>query len=159
MYDTKHLCRGHLPDVLPDTSLGGLFTALLEGGRAAEVADFLLRCGVKPSNAALQAALQSGLYGGGAYSHGAATGGGGDVGGNGAHAVAPAHVMPYGLPPVRHAPGFEEYAAGSRSGKAHEAGFDAYMTGVHMAVVTSFCFGDWLACCSASVLQAMRAAY
>ncbi|KAI3424112.1 hypothetical protein D9Q98_009473 [Chlorella vulgaris] len=103
VYDTKHL-SGLMPALFPDTSLGSLHDGLLKGELQPEVAAFL-------SGQAEEGASTEGEEG----------------------EEVPAVDGTAQLPVVEHAAGFERYKGVETQAYAHEAGYDAYMTGAAFA--------------------------
>eukprot|EP00887_Chlorella_sp_A99_P006934 scaffold2.g6934.t1 len=117
VYDTKHLAR-QLPGAFPDTTLGVLHDGLLKGGLQEQVNAFL--ASLRDPAAAAAAAAAAGT----AAAHVAAD--------EAAAAEAGALLSIDLLPEVGHAPGYERYEGADTGQYAHEAGYDAYMTGERM---------------------------
>ena len=111
VFDTKLLCRSLPYDVFKgQTSLEDIHSAFVDEGA--------------PVYKAVHAYLES-------LVHGPAPKDSPGGGAEGAEAAAPPapREVPWELPRIAHASGFDRYVDVGSGGKAHEAGYDAFMTG------------------------------
>jgi hypothetical protein len=167
VYDTKYLARSLPEVFGSETSLSEVYVGLLKGGRRAPPAlRRALRPALRPAGGAVGRRMASrhlppscgarhGRPPGPAAAHGTAPSGplrrpppithqaprrAPAAGGKAAQlrqVLGLAEGAPLPLPAVRHAPGCERYARVEAGGLAHEAGYDAFMTGAAFAALAA----------------------